>query len=48
VDVAGYLQKIVVSINQERLISALIKMTHPAMPSIKGGRIRDIEMAHEL
>jgi hypothetical protein len=48
VDVAGYLQKIVVSIDQESLISALVKMTHPAMPSIKGGRIRDIEMAHEL
>ena len=23
-------------------------MTRPAMPSIKGGRIRDIEVAHEL
>jgi len=23
-------------------------MTYPAMPSIKGSRVRDIEMAHKL
>jgi hypothetical protein len=47
-DVAGDFLQIIVLINQEGMIAALIKMTRATMPPIEPGRVGDIEVPHEL
>ncbi|MCL0042721.1 hypothetical protein M1N07_03515 [Thermodesulfovibrionales bacterium] len=47
-NISGYLQEIIISIDQKSFISSLIKMPHPAMSAIESGSIGDIEMVHKL
>jgi hypothetical protein len=48
VDIPGYLREIVIGIDHEGLISALVEMACPFMPFVKERCIGDIEVAHKL
>jgi hypothetical protein len=47
-DVSGDFLQIVVFIDQEGMVTTLIKMTRATMPPIEPGRVGDIEVPHEL
>jgi hypothetical protein len=47
-NIARYFLKILIRINQKRLIPSLEKVSRPKMPAIIMGGIRNTEVPHEL
>jgi len=47
-NIARYFLKILIRINQKRLISSLEEVAHPKMPSVVMGGIGNTEVPHEL
>ncbi len=47
-NIARYFLKILIRINQKRLIPPLEEVSHPKMPSVVMGGIGNTEVAHEL
>jgi hypothetical protein len=47
-NITGYLQKIIICIDQKSFISSLIKMANTVMSAVECGCIGDVKMAHKL
>jgi len=47
-NVTGHGQKVVVCVDQEGLVPALVEMPHPVVPPIESRSVADVEMSHEI